>query len=419
MYYQYGENRYARDTSFTNGEGYAVFESKEQLTGGVFLIYLTNKKALEFLMTNESTFTFSVDTADIIGSIAFRDSKENTAYYDFLKKYKFSEFQMGVLQKRVDKKSTQSDSIPILKNLISVYQKQLTQFKKQTIGKNPNTFVAHLIQASMSVEIPANLTSKARAAYRKKHFLDNINFSDDRLAYSNVLYINYTNYINDYGFPETDSVIACCDTILQKASVSRDVFKWSLYFLGNSFERSSVRGQDRVFVHLVEEYYKKGRSWWLTEDQLKKIYRKSEALKRLFVGNVCPDFTATDSAGKDVNLHQQINKTTVLYFWSYDCKHCLEETPNLGLWIKKHPEVNLITACLLPDEDEWKEKLKQFKLPGTHLIDTERKANYMETYSITSTPEIFVIDKDKKILAKYISDTKELDEFLRTKNSKK
>jgi len=419
MYYQYGENRYARDTSFTNGEGYAVFESKDQLTGGVFLIYLTNKKALEFLMTDESTFTFSVDTTDIIGSIAFRDSKENTAYYDFLKKYKFSEFQMGVLQKRVDKKSTQSDSIPILKNLISVYQKQLTQFKKQTIAKNPNTFVAHLIQASMSVETPANLTSKARAAYRKKHFLDNINFSDDKLAYSNVLYINYTNYINDYGFPETDSVIACCDTILQKATVSRDVFKWSLYFLGNSFERSSVTGQDRVFVHLVEEYYKKNRSWWLTEDQLKKIYRKSEALKRLFVGNICPDFTATDSAGKDVNLHQQINKTTLLYFWSYDCKHCLEETPNLGLWIKKHPEVNLITACLLPDEDEWKEKLKQFKLPGTHLIDTERKANYMETYSISSTPEIFVIDKDKKILAKYISDTKELDEFLKTKNSKK
>jgi hypothetical protein len=43
----------------------------------------------------------------------------------------------------------------------------------------------------------------------------------------------------------------------------------------------------------------------------------------------------------------------------------------------------------------------------------------MEMYSITSTPQIFVLGKDKKILAKYISDTKELDEFLRTKNHKK
>lgn len=419
MYYQYGENRYARDTSFTNGEGVAVFESSDKLTGGVFLVYLTNKKAFEFLMTDESTFNLTVDTADIMGSIAFTNSKENTAYYDFLKKYKFNEFQMEALQKRLRKKSTRPDSIPILKNLIVAYQKQLTQFKKQIIAKNPNTFVAHLIQASIPVEALANLTSKARAAYLKRHFLDNIAFSDDKLAYSNVLYINYTGYINDYGFPETDSVIACCDTILQRASVAKEVFKWSLYFLGNSFERSSVTGQDKIFVHLVDEYYKKDRSWWLTEDQLKKIYRKSDALKKLFVGNICPDFTATDSAGKDVDLHQQISKTTILFFWSYDCKHCLEETPKLGAWMKKHPEVNLITACLLPDEDEWKEKLKEFKLPGTHLIDTERKANYMETYSITSTPEIFIISKDKKIMAKYISDTKELDEFLKSKNPQK
>ncbi|HTA62222.1 MAG TPA: redoxin domain-containing protein [Bacteroidia bacterium] len=419
MYYQYGENRYARDTSITNGEGIAVFESDEKLTGGVFLVYLTNKKAFEFLMTDESTFSLSVDTADIMGSIAFTDSKENTTYYDFLKKYKFNEFQMQVLEKRLHKKSTRQDSISILKNLIIAYQKQLIQFKKQTIAKNPNTFVAHLIQASQPIEAPANLTQKAKDIYLKKHFLDNINFSDDKLAYSNVLYINYTNYINDCGFPETDSVIACCDTILQRASVSKDVFKWSLYFLGNSFERSSVQGQDKIFVHLVDEYYKKDRSWWLTDEQLKKIYKRSDVLKRLFVGNVCPNFTATDSAGKDVDLHQQITKTTVLYFWSYDCKHCLEETPNLAAWIKKHPEVNLITACLLPDEDEWKEKLKQFKLPSTHLIDTDRKANYMEMYSITSTPQIFVLSKDKKILAKYISDTKELDEFLKTKNHKK
>ncbi|HKC67019.1 MAG TPA: hypothetical protein VKG26_02230, partial [Bacteroidia bacterium] len=73
MYYQYGENRYARDTSLTNGEGIAVFDSDEKLTGGVFLIYLTNKKAFEFLMTDESAFSLTVDTADIMGSIAFTD----------------------------------------------------------------------------------------------------------------------------------------------------------------------------------------------------------------------------------------------------------------------------------------------------------------------------------------------------------
>ena len=418
MYYQYGENRYARDTSLTNGEGIAVFSSDEKLTGGVYLFYLPKKKAFEFLLTDENTFTVTIDTADVMGSITFTDSRENSIYYDFLKKYKFNEFQMQELQKKLHKKHLRQDSVPIIRNLITAYEKQLMQFKTQVVTKNPNTFVADLIQASIPVEAPAALKKEAKTAYLRNHFLDHINFSDDKLCYSNVLYINYTSYINEYGFPETDSVIACCDNILLKASASKEIFKWSLYFLGNSFERSSITGQDKIFVHLVETYYKKDRSWWLSEDQLNKIYRKSDALKKLFIGSICPDFTATDSSEKRINLHQQIKKTTVLYFWSYDCKHCLEETPKLAVYIRKHPEIYLITACVMPDEDEWKEKLKEFKLPGTHVIDTDRKANYMETYSISSTPQIFVLDKDERIIAKYISDTKELDEFLRSKKLK-
>ena len=415
MYYQYGENRYVRDTSLTNGDGVAVFASEEKLTGGVFLFALSPKKAFEFLMTDENNFTVTVDTLDIMGSISFENTKENAAYYEFLKKYKFNEFQMDVLQKQLHRKNVRQDSIPILRKLITAYQKQLMQFKTQTVAKNPNTFVGDLISASIGVEAPANKTGKAKEVYLKNHFLDNINFSDDKLAYSNVLYINYTNYINDHGFPQTDSVIACCDTILKKAAASKDVFKWSLYFLGNSFERSAITGQDKIFVHLVDEYYKKDRSWWLTADQLKTIYKKSDALKKVFIGAVCPDFTATDSSGKEIELHKQITKTTVLFFWSYDCSHCLQEAPKLKAWMKLHPEINLITACLLPDEDEWKEKLKQFKLQGVHVIDTDRKANYIETYSITGTPQIFVINKDKKIMAKYIADVQELSAFFKTK----
>ena len=415
MYYQYGENRYARDTSLTDGNGVARFESKDTLTGGVFLLFLSHKKALEFLLTDENEFTLSVDTNDIMGSVTFTNSTENTSYYAFLKQYKSDEFQMDYLKKRLRAKNTRQDSVTLIKNMILLYEKQLIQLKKQCIAKQPNSFNAHLIGASLPVEAPPGLSGKARVAYLKKHFLDHIAFSDEKLAYSNVLYINYSNYINAYGFPETDSVIACCDTLLQRAGASREVFKWSLYFLGNSFERSSVTGQDKIFVHLVDTYYKKNRSWWLSQEQLKKIFRKSEALKKVFIGSVCPDFTALDSSGKETNLHQQIKKTSILVFWSYDCKHCLEEMPKLSKWLKKHPEISLITACALPDEEEWKEKLRLFNLPGIHVIDPDRKANYIETYSISSTPQIFVINSEKIIMAKYIEDTAELDAFFKHK----
>src|SRR5207237_10912229 len=126
----------------------------------------------------------------------------------------------------------------------------------------------------------------------------------------------------------------------------------------------------------------KGKSWWLSKEQLNIMFKRSQVLKKLFIGAVCPDFTAADSAEKPVNLHKTINGLTVLYFWSYDCEHCIEETPKLIKWIKGHPNVHLITACVAPGEEKWKEKLNEFarktgssKLPGTHVLDPDLKAN--------------------------------------------
>jgi len=414
LYYQYGENQYPLDTSATNTDGEAIFQKNYKITGGVFLLYLTPDKALEFLLTDSAAFTINTDTTDILGKTSFTGSRENSVYYDFLKKIKFNEFQEDELKKKLKSKNYTPDSAAVFKNLILIYQKQGRLIKQQTIEKNKGTFVATLLRANSWMDAPQTMTPLQWQKWRKYHFFDEVNFSDERLAYSPVLFNMYREYINAHVYHTGDSIIAACDTILKKASAGKDNFKWSLYFLSSSFERSAVPGQDKVFVHLVEEYYAKHKAWWMSKQQLLTMQRRSDVLKNLFVGAVCPDFTAIDTSGKSINLHSKINKLTVLYFWSYDCEHCLEETPKLADWIKKHPNINLITACATPDEDKWKEKLKEFKMPGTHVIDPELKANYIYTYNIFTTPEIFVIDKNKKILAKYLSDTKELEAFLKS-----
>ncbi len=414
LYYQYGENQYPVDTMATNEGGEGIFIGEQKITGGIFLIYLTPDKALEFLLVDSFAFTIYTDTSDILGKTSFEGSRENSIYYDFLKKVKFNEFQSDALVRKLKAGAVPADSVSLLKKFISMYDEQNLDFKKLCIEKNRGTFVATLLNVSTPVKLPPGIMGDAQKKWMKNHFFDHVNFSDERLAFSPVLFNLYREYINTYIYHTGDSIIVACDTILKKASTGRENFKWSLYFLSSSFERSAVPGQDKVFVHLVEQYYSKYKTWWMSKQQLITMQRRSDVLKNLFIGSVCPDFTAIDSSDKNVNLHSKINKLTVLFFWSYDCEHCLEETPKLSAWIKKHPEINLITACATPDEDKWKEKLKEFKIPGTHVIDPELKANYVYIYNIFSTPEIFVIDKNKKILAKYLSDTKELEEFLKT-----
>lgn len=412
--YVYGDNRYPLDTSMTNAEGTAVFQKNLKLSGGILILYLTPRKALELLLTEENDFTVNVDTADVSAKTTFTGSRENTLYYDFLRKINFNKYQEETLRNKTKHRKLSPDSAQLVTAMLQSYRDQDLKMKKQMVEKNKGTFIADLVASQMPPEYRRKGGTLALRE-RKDRFFENINFANEKLAFSPVLFNKYTEYINDYIYKSGDSLIVACDTILKKAAAGKENFKWSLYFLSSSFERSSVPGQDKVFVHLVEQYYKKGKCWWLSKEQLDNMIRRADILKNLFVGSTCPNFIAQDSSGNEISLHSKLKGTTVLYFWSYDCKHCLEETPKLAAWAKKHPKINLVTACPSPEEDKWKEKLKEFKLTGSHFIDPELKANFTYLYSITSTPSIFVISKDKKILAKYIDDTQGLEEFLRTK----
>lgn len=413
IWYCYGGDKYPVDTSMTNSEGTAVFQKPYELTGGVFILYLTPAKALEFLLTDENEFTILVDTSDISGKTSFSGSKENSLYYDFLRKINFNRYQQDLLKRRAKNAGLPADSLAVLRKMYDVYAQQEEQIKKQVVQKHKGTYFGNLVSAGMKPEVSRSRGVAAWQAETKKRFFENVNFSDERLAFSPALFHLYEEYIHDWTYKHGDSLIRACDLILSKAAASNENFKWSLYYLSSSFERSSVQGQDKVFVHLVKEYYEKGKCWWLSKEQIDNMSRRADILKKLFVGNVCPDFIATDSSGKEVNLHSRIGKTTVLYFWSYDCDHCLAETPKLAAWLKKNPKINLVTACAAPDEKKWKERLREFKLPGTHFIDPELKANYNYVYSVVSTPSIFVIDKNKKIIGKYIDDTQGLERFVK------
>jgi len=138
MWYVYGDNRYPLDTSMTNTEGTAIFENDYQLTGGIFILYLTPKKALEFLLTDENIFTINLDTADISGKTTFTGSRENSIYYDFLRKFNFNEYQLEEVMNKITNK-----------NLSVVFDKDL---KKQVYDAEAVYLTMHLQRLQKKVK---------------------------------------------------------------------------------------------------------------------------------------------------------------------------------------------------------------------------------------------------------------------------
>ena len=102
----------------------------------------------------------------------------------------------------------------------------------------------------------------------------------------------------------------------------------------------------------------------------------------------------------------------------------LGEGTNGKTWLAKHLSdgqqvaVKVMKFALAENLDEVKRTVKKMRLPGFHFYDELRwEGKAFLDYHVSSTPTVFVLDKDKMIVCKPY-DWKELKEWLRLNNLK-
>ena len=74
-----------KDTVVANEAGEFQFKGTEALPKGLYLISFLKSKYIDVVI-EDPNFSFSLDTTDILKSITFENSAENTAFYGFQRK---------------------------------------------------------------------------------------------------------------------------------------------------------------------------------------------------------------------------------------------------------------------------------------------------------------------------------------------
>jgi cytochrome c biogenesis protein CcmG, thiol:disulfide interchange protein DsbE len=121
------------------------------------------------------------------------------------------------------------------------------------------------------------------------------------------------------------------------------------------------------------------------------------------IGNAAPDFTITD-AQRTVTLSEFRGKPVLLNFWATWCPPCVEEMPSL---IELHKELGDKVIILAVSEDADEGAYKQFV--RDHKVDLltvrDPRQNTNEIYGTFKFPETYVIDRNGKIIRKFIGPT--------------
>lgn len=435
----YGTKQYYFDTAHAVGKSKFRLE-RDSVPGGIYLVVLPDKAHYFELVVSGEEYKINMETEklNMITAMKVTGSNENELFYQFQKKLGDFGRQAQPLQetlKRLRGDKEKEDSVQILQEKLNAINKDVNVFKSEFIAANNNTFVAKVFQTSQEPDVPENpeLPDSAdvntwKYNYFKSHYFDGVDFTDERLLRSPTLARKIEYYLEKLTIQVPDTINATADWLAAKAKPNKEVFKYVVHWITNTYEKSKIMGMDAVFVHMANEYYCNGQAWWVDSAGIAKICERAKTLEPLLIGKVASNIILPDTAGIWHNLHQLKADYTVLYFWSPTCGHCKKVTPELEKFYQenKSKRIEVFGVCTELDNKEMKEFIKAKKLTFINVSDTPEinknaydylhlttvnSLNFRSIYDIFSTPQVYVLDSEKRIIAKRIG-VEQLQEFI-------
>jgi peroxiredoxin len=161
---------------------------------------------------------------------------------------------------------------------------------------------------------------------------------------------------------------------------------------------------EAVYSHIILKYFTPERDDWDSPSDLIGIRKNAQDMRTSLIGMTGQDVRANNPNGVSKSLYDMKTPITVLFIYNPDCEHCQKEAPEIRAfydkWKSKGVGVFSIAANA-KNRQEWLDFRAKYNVNwDTDVIDPQLTSRYHEKYFIDITPEIYVLDKNHKIIAK-------------------
>jgi peroxiredoxin len=407
----YGENMTVDDTAFISEPGKITFEGNQELGGGVYFLVDQDKiKLFEFVIDKSRDFELSTDTIDYINHMKVNGSEENDIFFEYQKSS--SELYAEVQKLRQMKAViTSQDSMEWVNDQIDLVNEKNVSYKLDFLEQHPDHILTLVFNASKDPEIPDSLKGDSREQrkrayqYYKNHYWDYIALSDPRLLKTPVFHNKVDNHFNHVVPKHPDSIIVEIDRVMQKCAGNDPVYEYLAWYFTATFESASIMGYDKIFVHMVDNYFRDEKHDWVSETMYANLLDRADRIKPVLIGNYAPELVLIDTSNKFRSLYELDNEYVVIFFWTTTCNECKKELKDLKkLYDSQKLDMEIFAVNTDTSLTKWKDFIRNKTTGWVHVNGTRSiSKDYHILYDIYKTPTIFIIDRNKKIIAKHLA----------------
>ena len=435
----FGNQQYLKDTAVRADDGSFTFLGDEDLPGGVYLIVLKPDNNFIQLLINsgERNISLKATNGKIPEITEISGSDDNMLFKNYVSYIQEKTPVAAKLREQIQAKKEANEDASAHEKELEIINNQVKANQTKVFNEHPKSLTTLLIKGTLNPTIPTFEGSpqeieQKRFRYFRKHYFDNIDMKDPRILRTPFLFNRIDQLIERYTPKVPDSINQTLDLIFEKLEGNDETSKFYLIHYLNHFAKSEFVGMDAIYVHLVDNYYAKGKADWLEKKQLDKIVDNARRLRPLLIGQKAPDLKMRLQDESFVSIYETECEYMILFFWSPDCPHCQKQMPDMIDFYDtyKDQDIKIFSICSKlnttkePDGGsqcweyiETKPEMKEW----IQVADPYHLTKYKILYDLKTTPQIFVLDKNKTIRSKRIGadQLKDVMEHLYLQDGKK
>jgi len=330
------------------------------------------------------------------------NSKENKWYHEYFSKITTAQDELMEFYENGSGSKEEYCAIVLkLKNLQKSYE------------ENNTSTIAHTFIKSNRAYLPDDFESlDVFLNHKKQHHFDYLDINNIVLQSSNFL----TDKISNYVFSALPIDIKTTEEleleVIENITTTTEIIKdtpipFQIKALHQLWEIAGVNSMSSVADFIFNNHLKK----LAIANGNQKMVNDITSASRLRIGAISPDIV-WEAKGKKHSLSAMEKADNyLLIFWSSTCSHCLNELPALHKELKNFSSLKIVAVGLEDDETNWK-KVSATMPNFNHAIALGKwESEYAGIFGIKSTPTYFILDSEKRFVAKPESD-KDVIEFL-------
>ncbi|PCJ98920.1 MAG: thiol:disulfide interchange protein [Flavobacteriaceae bacterium] len=323
--------------------------------------------------------------------VTFIASKENKLFTNYFKEVNICEQEIiSLFSANNFNTSELQQLVQSLEQIQSDYEKKSADLicHDYIIANNP--YVPALTESAQEY-----VSNKKGAYFKKVNFKNIVLQNSDFLMDKTINYVLTAMPLQQLTDNELEKVrqenISTVYGLLQNADAS-----YATHFLYTLWNKLAILNLNETTDFMYNTYLEK----LAIKTNNQKVIDNIVTHNRLRLGATAPEIIWKDGDTDKKLSELEAAEHYVLVFWSSGCPHCLKEVPQLHKGLLEIPTTKVLAIGLEDNDTKWKKEIGKLNEFHHALALGKWENKYVGIYGIQTTPTYFILDKDKKIVAK-------------------